>query len=194
MTFVESLLTSFLLSGLWLVLIGFLGRSLLTNLLAKDVEAFKGRIAVQNIEKQIVLTRLHEKRAEAISAIYQGLLEYHAKCRSLVFTAEHVEESERQELLNEVSNASASFRTTFQTNHLYLRASLCDKIESIFREAQMPAHQFIFTLGQYIHTNAISEEQYAEEWKKAFEVFADKLPPLLKELEGEFRSLLGVEA
>jgi hypothetical protein len=87
MTFVESLLTSFLLSGLWLALIGFLGKSLLSNLLAKDVEAFKGMIAVQNIEKQIILTRLHEKRADAISAIYQGLLEYHAKYRGFVFTA-----------------------------------------------------------------------------------------------------------
>ena len=91
MNFTESLLTSFLLSGLWLVLLAFLGRSLLTNLLAKDLEVFKGHIAAQNSEKQIIVSRLHEKRADAISKIYIGLLEYHAKCRRFVWQAEHVE-------------------------------------------------------------------------------------------------------
>lgn len=193
MSFLESLLTSFFLSGLWLVLIGIFGKSLLTNLLAKDLEVFKGNIAVRNIEKQIVLARLHEKRAEAISCIYQGLLEYHSNCRKFIFQAEHVDEEGRHTLLEGVNKASNNFKAIFQINHLYLSTSLCEQIERMFKEAKIPAHQFIFALGSYLHSGNLTEEQYAEEWKKAFETFADKLPPLLKELENEFRSLLGVE-
>lgn len=192
MSFVEYLLTSFLLSGLWLVLLAFLGRSLLANLLAKDLEKFKGQIAAQNSERQVVISRLHEKRAEAILKIYLGLLEYHAKCRSFVWQAEHVEEAEREVLLNEITEAANGFRGIFQENHLYLTPTLCEKIENLFKKAQLPAHQFIFALGSYIHAKTITEEQYSTAWKNAFETFADHLPLLLKELEQEFRRLLGV--
>jgi len=192
MNFTESLLTSFLLSGLWLVLLAFLGRSLLTNLLAKDLEVFKGHIAAQNSEKQIIVSRLHEKRADAISKIYIGLLEYHAKCRRFVWQAEHVEEDERVALLNQITEAANGFRSIFQENHLYLKPSLCEKIKNLFKKTQSPAHQFIFALGAYIHAKSITEEQYSTAWKSAFETFADHLPLLLEELEQEFRNLLGV--
>lgn len=192
MSFVESLLTSFLLSGLWLILLAFLGKSLLANLLAKDLEKFKGQIAAQNSERQIIISRLHEKRAEAISKIYLGLIEYHAQCRSFVWRAEHVEEAEREILLNKITEADNGFRGIVQENHLYLTPSLCEKIENLFEEAQSPAHRFIFALGSYVHAKSITKEQYSETWKSAFETFADRLPLLLKELEQEFRLLLGV--
>jgi hypothetical protein len=193
MSIVDSLLTSFLLSGLWLTLIGFLGKSLIANFLAKDIELFKGNIAVKNIERQIILARLHEKRADAISSIYQSLLEYHANCRKFIYEAEHVDEDTRQVLLRGINDTSNNFTDIFQKNHLYLSVSLCEKIERTFRTAQIPAHRFIYALGSYLHSEKLTQEQYTGEWKKAFEAFADGLPPLLKQLENEFRSLLGVE-
>jgi hypothetical protein len=193
MTFFESLLTSFLFSGLWVVAIAFLGRSLLGNLLAKDLEKFRGQIAIQNIEKQIVLARMHEKRAESVSKIYQGLVAFLKESKSFVHQAEHVEEEERKILLSSLGEMSVRFKEIFQMNHLYLKKQTCDNIQNLFDEAQIPVIKFSFALGKYKSENNFSEEQFAKEFHKAFVIFADKIPPLLEDLEGEFRSLLGVE-
>ena len=89
----ETILTTLLASGVWLVLLAFLGKSLITNWLSKDIEQLKGRIAAQNIEKQIVLSRVSEMRAEAISQIYLGLVAYVDEAKKFVHRAEHVAEA-----------------------------------------------------------------------------------------------------
>lgn len=189
----ETILTTLLASGVWLVLLAFLGKSLITNWLSKDIEQLKGRIAAQNIEKQIVLSRVSEMRAEAISQIYLGLVAYVDEAKKFVHRAEHVAEEERDELLNSLSDSANRFRDIYRTNHLYLSKATCANIQRVFREAQIPAHRFIFALGIYVSEGETAEDAYVKEFEIAFVSFADKIPPILEDLENQFRALLGVE-
>lgn len=193
MGLLETIITAILASGVWLLLVAFLGKSLIANWLAKDIELFKGQIAAQNIEKQIVLSRVNEKRAEAISQIYLGLVEYAGEAKKFVYQAEHVDEEKREELINSLSESANKFRDVYKRNHLYLTKLTCTNIQNVFKEVQIPAHQFIFALGAYLHNEEVTKEQYVKEWEKAFISFADKIPPLLEDLENQFRALLGVE-
>ena len=193
MSLFETILSAIIASGVWILIIAFLGKALISNLLAKDIEILKGQIAAQNIEHKITLQRVNEKRAEAISNIYQELIEYVSKSREFVYHAEHVEESEREKLLSSLSDASNVFKKIYQENHLYLSKKTCENIQKVFKEVQIPAHEFIYALGSYLHGGEITEEQFTNEWSKAFTNFADKIPPVLEDLENQFRELLGVE-
>lgn len=189
----EIIITAILASGAWLLVVAFLGKSIIANWLAKDIEKYKGQISAQNSEKQIILSRVNEKRAEAISKIYQGIIEYTAQVKKFVFQAEHVDEDERENLLNELSESANQFRDIYCQNHLYLTKTTCGHIQDVFKEVQIPAHKFIYAIGAYLHGGTMTKEQYVTEWETAFTSFADKIPPLLEDLENQFRKLLGVE-
>jgi hypothetical protein len=193
MSLLETILAAILASGAWLILLTFLGKSLIANWLSKDVEQLKGRIAAQNIEKQIVLSRINEKRAEAISQIYLGLMSYVDDAKKFVHQAEHVDEEKRDELLNSISDSANYFREIYRSNHLYLSKTTCKNIQTVFREAQIPVHQYIFALGTYVSQGEAAKESYVKEFHSAFVSFADKIPPILEDLESQFRELLGVE-
>ncbi len=189
----ETIITAILASGVWLFVVAFLGKSLIANWLSKDIEKYKGQVSAQNNERQIILSRVNEKRAEAILKIYLGIVEYSAQAKQFVYQAEHVEESQRELLLDSLSNSSSRFRSVYSQNHLYLDNATCNNIQSVFREVQLPAHRFIYALGAF-QGESLTEEQFREEWEKAFVSFADKIPPILENLEGQFRNLLGVES
>ncbi|MDN3611253.1 hypothetical protein ACFFUP_10125 [Vibrio ostreicida] len=193
MSLIESALTSFVVSGIWLAIVGFLCKSLIANLLGRELEAYKGKIAAQNIEHQVVLSRLHEKRADGILSIYLALIEYVDVSKRFIHQAEHIEENEREILVEDMSRSATHFRDVYVKNHLYLNESLCQRIQATFKEVQIPAHRFIFAFSSFMHSEIAPEHEYDEAWKTAFTTFADTIPPLLSELETEFRSILGVK-
>lgn len=190
----ETFLTALFASGLWLLAIAFLGKSLISNWIAKDIELYRGQISAQNAEKQLIVSRVNEKRAKAILRIHQAVLDYADTAKSFVWKAQHVTEDERKLLLDDLGKSATQFRRIYSQNHLYLTKSTCKEIQELFREIQIPAHKFIFAIGAYLHAENMSEEEFAKEWDTAFTSFADKLPPLLEELENQFRKLLGVES
>ena len=175
------------------ILIAFGGNAALIAVLAwlskSLISEWLKRTSVQH---QIIFSKLHEKRIEAISNIYKGLCKYISSCQEFILTAEHVEEQQRDHLIDNLSKVTTEFRNTFQENKLYLRKDLCDNIESVFKKSQIPSHQFIFSLGLFIGEN-VTEAQYRIQWEEAFITFNKKVPALLEKLETEFRSLLGAE-
>lgn len=143
-------------------------------------------------DRQIIYSKLHEKRMEAISAIHLGLMEYLSICKSFLMSTPHAEEEERQVLLGKLSDGAKEFRGIFQKNKLYLKKDLCLKIEQTFKDTQVPSYNYIFALGAFTVGN-ISEVQHEDEWSKAYMAFSKEVPSLLEKLEDEFRALLRSE-
>lgn len=175
------------------ILIAFGGNAVLVGILAWLAKLLVSEwLKRSTIEHKIIFSKLHEKRAEAISNIYQGLNEYISNCIKFILEAEYLEENQRDTLLEELSNVSAKFRDIFQNNKLYLKKDLCNQIEMVFKESQMPSHKFIFSLGAFVGEN-MPENEYRKEWEIAFLAFKKNIPQLLEKLENEFRGLLGSE-
>lgn len=164
-----------------LAVLAWLAKLLISEILKKS-----------SIDRQIVYSKLHEKRTDAISNIYIGLTEYLILCKTFIISAPHVEEEERQELLTQLSNGDKLFRNIFLQNKLYLKKGLCDQVEKVFKDTQMPSYNYIFALGAYTGGN-ISESQHEVEWGKAYKAFTEQVPTLLEKLEEEFRKLLRSE-
>ena len=58
-----------------LLVLGFLGRSLMSTVLAKDLKKFKASLQQAGIEHQIRFSKLHEKRATVLAELYKLLVE-----------------------------------------------------------------------------------------------------------------------
>lgn len=140
-------------------------------------------------DRQILYSKLHEKRTDAISAVYLGLLDYLSICKSFHRSAMQLGEEEIQEYLTELGRGATEFRNTFQRNKLYLKKELCLKIEGAFKDTQMPSYNYIFAYGAY-STGNITEQQHEHAWEKAYTAFTEEVPAVLEKLEDEFRSLL----
>ena len=175
------------------ILVAFGGNAILIAVLAWLAKLmFSEWVKRSTIERQIVFSKLHEKRTDAISNIYLGLTEYVKVCKRFVMSAVHLEEGEREELISVISEETTKFKDIYSHNKLYLKRSICDQIESAFKDTQMPMYQYIFSLGAFVGSN-IDNAAHEEEWEKAFISFTTKVPSLLNSLEDEFRKLLGSE-
>jgi hypothetical protein len=53
-------------------------------------------------DRQIIYSKLHEKRTDAISAVYLALLDYLSICKSFHSSAMHLDKQEIQEHLNQL--------------------------------------------------------------------------------------------
>lgn len=70
----QSLLVAFGGNAAVLLVLGFLGRSLMSSVLAKDIEKFKADLHVAAIEHEVRFSKLHEKRAEVLAELYKLLV------------------------------------------------------------------------------------------------------------------------
>ena len=81
------------------ILIAFGGNAALIAILAFLAKLlFSEWLRRQSIDRQILHSKLHEKRTDAISSIYVGLNEYVSCCKKFIRQAMHVDENNRQEL------------------------------------------------------------------------------------------------
>lgn len=177
----EAILVAFGGNAVLLAVLAFLSRSLIIEWLKKA-----------GIDRQITYSKLHEKRIEAISSIYNGLQDYLSVCKSFMMSAQHNDDDQIQGCLEEVGVGAQSFRNVFQQNKLYLTKDLCAQIEKVFKDTQMPSHSYIFALGMY-KSGAISDNEHESEWLEAYKAFTENVPLVLDKLENEFRSLLRSE-
>jgi hypothetical protein len=175
------------------ILIAFGGNAALLAALAFLTKLIVAELLKRNsFEHQIIFTKLHEKRADAILAIHNGLINYIAECKRFINQAEHLDEGVRDEMLTSLNKSSSEIRNTIACNKIYLSKALLNKIEDAFKKSQIPTYEFIFHLGSFEGGN-ISKSEYVKKWEVAYLQFKNNIPSVLNELESEFRNILGVK-
>ncbi len=71
----QSLLVALGGNATLLLVLGFLGRSVMSTVLTKDIEKFKAALHQAGIEHQVRFSKLHERRAEVLAEVYKLLAE-----------------------------------------------------------------------------------------------------------------------
>src|SRR5882762_456564 len=127
----QSVLLAFGGNAALLLLLGWLARSLGSQLLAKDLEKFKSdlattsssaaeqlkhELAVAALEHNVKFSKLHERRAEVVAEAYGLLVEAHWASQSFVSLMEWVGEPPKQEKYVTAMNKSAEFYRYFDKN------------------------------------------------------------------------------
>lgn len=184
---------------------GWLATKFIENRLNREIEAYKARLKaesdaeIENLksrlqvaakERKIAVSWLHQKRATAIEGLYSSLADLQHAARVVL----DILSPRNPEDIRKFS--SETVKKFHQTYEAYLKAKIflspltCDKIEEVLRGIQDPVIMYDLYLRNYDdhELNALTDVKDSA-WKDIQSV----VPAALKELESDFRLVLGVE-
>lgn len=190
MTAAEIIIASIGGSAAMLTAVGFLVKSLVTQLLTKDISLFKSNLEKVAYEHQVRFSQLHERRAEITAKLFASIVELEHRAKSFVSYAVSVDEKTNQEHLKQLWKAADEFKETFQKNRIYYSVEICDKLDELNNSLSAPISELVMYVE--FNQNASDCKGLSDSWKKAKEQLDNKTPAIKREIELEFRKLLGV--
>jgi len=140
-----------------LAVLGWLSKSFVNQLLAKDIEVFKTTLKTEaeaasqklrhelekaTIEHQVRFSKLHEKRAEVIAELYSLLVQAYWDISSFVSPIEWSGEPNKQEKYAKAMNSVADFYRYFDRHRIYIPEDLCSQIDEFVQEMRKKAIGF----------------------------------------------------
>jgi len=190
-----------------LAVLGWLARSLLGQLVAKDLERFKTQLAsasnaaaeqlkheLQLVaqEHQILVSKLHEKRAQVVAETYGLLVEAQWAAQDFISPMEWAGEPTKKEKYGPAMNKAAEFYRYFDKNRIYLPTELCANLEGFLRAMRTKVIGFGVYVGrEEEHMTSAALEKKHDAWMKAWEYFDTEVPKARAALEDELRVIIG---
>lgn len=140
-------------------------------------------------------TKLHEKRFEKIEELYKKLVTLEeklkiltAKMKSVPFDKEQAEKQEN-ERINQAGESFNSFHDFLRENRFFFPENTCIILDKLHQELWDSFYGYTTGIG-YVEID--KKEAYKMKWASSNKVYED-LPPLIKQLENELRTLIEVE-
>lgn len=167
--------------------LGFFGKSLITQLLQRDIKRFEIDLQKSYYEHQVRFGHIHEKRALIIADLYKMIVGISDLVRKYIIRMTSDEKG-----FNEISYNIDKLRLFFESHKIYFESSLSDKIDEFIKILWEPS-VYVHAYGNLDNPHLIKEKN--EKLQKAIETI-DKNGVLVKvteELANDFRRLIGVE-
>jgi hypothetical protein len=203
----QSVLLAFGGNAALLLVLGWLARSLGSQLLAKDLEKFKNdlattssnaaeqlkhELAVAALEHNVKFSKLYERRAEVVAEAYGLLVEAHWDSQSFVSLMEWVGEPPKQEKYVTAMNKSAEFYRYFDKNRIYLPQALCDQLDQFLRGMRSEVIGFgVYASKEDDRIQDTVLDQKYDAWSRAATYFDQEVPKAKAALETELRRIIG---
>jgi hypothetical protein len=190
-----------------LAAVAWLARSLVSQLIAKDLERFKADLASASIvaaerlkhelqlaaqEHQALISRLHERRAQVVAETYGLFVEAHWAAQDFVSPMKWAGEPDKRQKYATAMNKAAEFYRYFDKNRIYLPHELCDRLEHFVRDMR----KTVIGFGVYVRLDEAAMPDHAIEkkhqaWMQASEYFDAEVPKDRAALEQELRGIIG---
>ena len=186
----------------------WLARSLIGQFLSKDLERFKSELSSATAasvertkhelqlaaqERNLLLTKLHEKRASVIAELYGLLVEAHWAAQDFASPMERAGEPNKSEKYATALNKAADFYRFFDKNRIYLPKDLCSNLEEFLKAMRNEVIGFgVYLTREEEHMSESAIVKKHNAWGNASTYF-DKVAPKTRDLlEAELRRLIGV--
>lgn len=152
-----------------------------------SLERLRADLSIATVEHNIQFTRLHEKRAEVIAETYARLTELHVALGDYVKIFEPVGDKPKDERRQAVSKAHEAFITYYRTKKIFIPEASVTQIDSINQESISAFYSFLYEV-EMVQAQGGHD---AKRWLEILNKVKDEMPTALKELERDFRMLLG---
>lgn len=165
----------------------FMIKKIFEKWINKDFEKFKHKLK----QERIISSKLYDKRGEVINKLYELLEDFNQKMSSLTSPAEMAGDLPKIEKLKIAGKSGEDFRNYHSKKKIYFNenlSNLLDKINSQFIEAWI---DFTMYPPEKNNLSSGNEKEKWEWWIKAWKKVSEEIPPIKKEIEKEFRNLLG---
>ncbi len=207
----QTILLAFGGNAALLAVVGLLGKSLLDKLITRDtkrfeldlkaksdatIERLKSDLQIRSIEHQVRFSSLYEKRASVIADLYGHLVEmlWEAdwEAESFLSPMEWAGEPIKREKHQTAMNKLVDFFCFFDKHRIYLPEALCVSLETMAMRVRSHVIEFgVYTGFDNQTLNEHTREQKDSAWNKGWEAIKNEIPCARKQLEEEFRSILG---
>jgi hypothetical protein len=184
-----------------LAAIGWLVRSIISHGLTRDLEKYKAELHANSdreierlraelklaeLEHNIRFSKLHEKRADVISKIYEMMVEAEQSSQQYAYR-----NARNNEMAINALDKISGLRTEFGRTRLYLPESVCRTLEEFIRKyfSIVSTLKIYFAEAEYV--NAELREQQNAKMLEVMQAFDSDVPAMKFTLESEFRRLLG---
>ena len=151
------------------------------------LERLRADLSIAAAEHEIRFAKLHEKRGEVIAETYALLTDLHRKIGNYVKIFEPAGDAPKEQRRQEVEDAHRAFIEYYPKKRIFLPEAAVEKIDSINEQSVSAFYDFFYGVEmQHPH-----EGTSTEKWMEIFKKVRDEMPVALKELERDFRGLLG---
>jgi hypothetical protein len=151
------------------------------------LERLRSDLSIATIEHNIQFARLHEKRAEVIAETYARLTELHVALGDYVKIFEPAGDKPKEERRQAVHKAHEAFITYYRTKRIFIPETSVTKIDTINQESISAFYSFFYEIEMPLAQGGHDTKR----WLEIFNKVKDEMPIALKELERDFRMLLG---
>jgi hypothetical protein len=169
------------------IVIVYLSKILISNLFSKDLEKFKNNLEKEAFSYRVRYEKMHLRRAEAIEEIYRRMVKTYRAFRSYVHPMQSSKESQEAKG-GEVAKIANDFSDYYEENRIFIDEDLAqkiDKLSDVFRKVWGEFETYRF--GEKL------KQPYFEGYKNAWETISKETPIIKKEIENEFRKIIGIK-
>ncbi len=150
-----------------------------------EIERLKSQLSIAANERNILFSRLQEKRAEVISETYSLLRTLYEAVSEYVKPFVPVGDKPKEEKYNDIITSFKSFRAYYPKKQIFVPKGTAEKINTIDLELVKATNQFVFTVD---HSRG---KDNFDSWTSIHEKVSGEITTALGELEDELRKLLG---
>jgi hypothetical protein len=165
---------------------------------ARRLEEFKAELKSTAFERETKFSKLHEKRLQVLAELYRKLSHVNSNLSAMKLTAESgIPDDHMKLLIDDFNKAIDEFSAYLSENRLYLPDHLCDQLYLYWAYSIGVWSNLSTSYITNDHSTRVNEgkEAYMEDARqsliKASVKIREKLDPLNKVIEKEFRDLIG---
>jgi hypothetical protein len=155
-----------------------------------EIEKLKSELSIAAAQNQFRFSTLHEKRAEIIAEVYASLREALNCLSELTKAFEPVGGASRTERSKNAVDAVNAFTKLYAAKEIFIPEAAATKLREINQELKSAFWEFAFGVAMTQSDNL----NHTQNWIKVQEKVERLSDTALRELEKDFRSLLGDEA
>ena len=186
----KSLLVAFGGNVTLLFLLGYFSRSLMSQVLAKDIEKFKADLQLSAVEHQVRFSKLYERRAEILAELYELLVKATWETSRFTSLMQWEDDPDKKEQYRTAMNAIAAYFRFLDQNRIWLPSDICEPLEEFAKALRKPTIE-LDTYLSIENPTAQTLQDLRNAWKEAWELVENDIPKLRKAIEERFRSILG---
>jgi hypothetical protein len=157
----------------------------------RELEAFRHQLQLQAAEQATTFTQLHLKRSEVIAGLYTRLVVAKEAIENFITPAHYSSDTDAFALYVSAFKRLRALYRFFARHRIYFSSDLCKAVDTLLDELHISAWEISYFHAISPDYRALTADEYQTrklEWAR----FRKAVPPVMMQIEVEFRRLLGL--
>ncbi len=164
-------------------------RKLIENYFSSNLEKTKHDLEKEVIKYRTRYEKLHAERAEVIKITYQKIVNTFGDFESLMRMMQWAGEPDQSQKYTTAADSFNDLSKYFHQNEIFFDQKLAEKINDLINTLMKSL--MVFNTPKFIQGDKMTRD--VEKWHEAWQILQNKVPEIKKEIEAQFRNILGVE-